>query len=179
MRTAIALAAVALLALGGCGDDGGSTKSKSDVTMIDWDLTKSHTIHDVDWPKPDLDAVSVKPRGEVRIRLPGGRTFEAAPGVIHEIFLRRDGDTLKDVQLNGTPLAPAAAHGLAVRWAGEFRLPRKPLDAWLDQNPGSAGQRQNAQASGPAKDHFAMVVKLLYSFNAERPAIPAFEFGWV
>ena len=62
----------ALLAPVSCGE---SESGSSDGAMIDWDLSVSHTIEDVDWPKPDLTAVEISPVDSVQVKLPDGRRF--------------------------------------------------------------------------------------------------------
>jgi hypothetical protein len=171
VRGWIALVAAAA-ALAGCGGDGGGATGK---TMIDWDLSHSHTTADVDWTQPDLDAVSIKPDGEVRIELPGGREFRAPAGQVHEVFLRRRGDTVVEVQLNGPSESVEDAHAVATGWAADWDLPRKPLDDYAKGGP----QAPNAQTSAAAKDGFAVAVKLLGGFSSERTAAAAFQFGWV
>jgi hypothetical protein len=176
VRAWIALVAAAL-ALAGCGGDGDGSDggSKNATTMIDWDLSHSHTTADVDWPQPDLDAASIKPDGAVRIKLPGGREFTARAGEVHEVFLRRRGETLVEVQLNGPSSSVEDAHAAAAGWADDWDLPQKPLDDFVKGGP----EAPNAQSSAPAKDGFAVAVKLLGGFGSERTAAAAFQFGWV
>jgi hypothetical protein len=66
----------------GCG---GSESESSEGTMIDWDLSTSHTTDDVDWPKPDLSAVEISPVESVRIRLPAGRRFAGGRELVHDV----------------------------------------------------------------------------------------------
>jgi len=43
---------------------------------IDWDLSKDHTVDQVNWPEQDLDipTTSIEPLDSVRIRLPGAKS---------------------------------------------------------------------------------------------------------
>ena len=67
-------AACLLLALTGCG---GSEPAEGDEAMIDWDLSSSHTVGDVDWQRR---LVWVEPTEEPgRSRWSGGRVCAAIP----------------------------------------------------------------------------------------------------
>jgi hypothetical protein len=170
------------LALAGCGGDGGGGAKMKSATMIDWDLSHSHTTSDVDWPKPDLDAVDVQPEGAVRIELPGGRTFEAADGELRHIYLKREGDTVTEVNIQTVPLDREAAHAQAVEWAGDWGLARRPLDDWASQT-GDGGYTPNATSAMPpgdrGPDRFGADVQLLHSFNEERPGIAELSLSWL
>jgi hypothetical protein len=151
--------------------------------MIDWDLSQTHTMADVDWPKPDLDAVDVQPDGAVHLRLPTGREFSADPGAIRHVFVKREGDTVNQIQLNTTPSSRADAHAQAVRWAKEWELPTKPLDDWYRSYADAKGQVPNALSTAPGKSvgpgGFGADVKILYSFDEEKPATASLELSWI
>ena len=72
MRALLVCVVLGLL-LAGCStyhaDDGG------DPTRIDWDLSRSHTMDDVHWPRsePVIDKADLRPVRSLRIRFPDGR----------------------------------------------------------------------------------------------------------
>jgi hypothetical protein len=184
MRAA-ALAAAAVLLVAGCGGDsesgGGSGKQS---TMIDWDLSKSHTMQDVDWPKPDLDSVDVQPEGEVRVRLPGGKEFSAEDGVIRHAFVTRKGNTVVEAQLNTSPRSRKEAYELATDWAGRYGFTRAPLEDWYEKSadvqPAEASKAltraPTGETIGPGGPEGA--VKILASSNQEKPWVVAFLMVW-
>ena len=100
--------------------------------MIDWNLSRSHTVDDVDWPKPGQSAVEISPVEQVRIELPEGRSFESDGDVVHDITLDRRERIVRNVQIDSHPRSAADAHELAVRWAQDWGLSREPLDRWRE-----------------------------------------------
>jgi hypothetical protein len=172
--------AVALTA--GCSSGGGGGDE-----MIDWDLSDSHTTADVDWPKPGQSAVQVEPVDSVRIRLPAGRAFEASDGV-RAVGLERKGDEVTTVQLDSEPQSTDDAYQLALRWAKEWDLPRRPLDDWYrDRRAGrergqedltstalaTAGPDERIGESGPVPS-----IRILHSFMDDRPSLVSLRFFW-
>jgi hypothetical protein len=170
------LAACALLALTGCG--GSEPASGEDQPMIDWDLSRSHTIDDVDWPKPDLSAVEISPVESVRIELPEGRSFASDGDVVHDVTLDRRDRVVRNVQIDSHPRSAADAHDLAVRWAEEWDLSREPLDRWRDGGTKtpvitSARREERIGESGPVP-----ALEIRNSFVDDRPALVSLQFYW-
>jgi hypothetical protein len=176
MRRTSLLAACLFLALIGCG--GSDSASGDDDAMIDWNLSSSHTMADVDWPKPDLSAVEISPVEQVRIALPDGRSFEADGDTVHDITLDRRDRIVRNLQIDSHPRSEADAHELAVRWAEEWGLSREPLDRWRDgaaKTPaitsGRPGERVGDDGPVPA-------VEIRNSFEDDRPALVSLQFYW-
>ena len=175
MRRTSTLVACLLLALTGCGSD---SAADDDEAMIDWDLSQSHTMDDVDWPKPDLSAVEISPVEEVRIALPDGRSFESDGDTVHDITLDRRGDNVRNVQIDSHPRSAAGAHELAVQWAEEWDLSRVPLDRWRDgaaKTPAITSGRpvERIGDGGPVP-----IVEIRNSFQDENPALVSLQFYW-
>jgi hypothetical protein len=125
-----ALCCAMLAAVPGCGDDDSS--SDGGGMTIDWDLSASHTIEDVNWPRDDLSAVVLDPVDSVSIRLPEGRRFEGDGELVHDVSLERRGRTVQTVQIDSHPTPDDDVYRLAVRWAEEWDLPTEPLAAWRE-----------------------------------------------
>jgi hypothetical protein len=175
MQRTTAFVAGLLLALAGCG---GSEPASGEGTVIDWNLSRSHTVGDVDWPKPDLSALEISPVDEVRIELPEGRSFESDGEVVHDITLDRRDRIVRNVQIDSHPRSAADAHELAVRWADRWGLSREPLDSWRDgatKTPviTSARRAQRIGDAGPLP-----AVEIRNSFDDERPALVSLSFYW-
>ena len=177
------LVALAVL-LSGCGGD--------EPKAIVWDLSDSHTSRDVDWPRPDLDAVLIEPIESVRIRLPGGEVFEAGDEV-QDIGMSRGvgGDVGRQVRImniDSHPRDTDEAHALGVRWARQLGVPTGPLDEWYEQRRADRERGEEDAAStalavdsslnlgGPNGPQPA--VRILYSFEDDRPSIVSLELGW-
>jgi hypothetical protein len=170
------LAACLLLALSGCG--GSDTASGDEDAMIDWDLSSSHTVDDVDWPKPDLSAVEISPVESVRIELPEGRSFEAEEGVVHDVTLDRRDRVLRNVQIDSHPRSEADAHELAVSWAEEWDLSREPLDRWRDGAAKTPAITSARPAERIGDDGPVPVVEIRNSFQDDNPALVSLQFYW-
>ena len=176
MRTFTALAASVMLALAACG--GSDPGSDDDATMIDWDLTDSHTVDDVDWPKPDLSAVEIAPVSSVKIALPEGRAFSEDGELVHDVTLDRREDVVRNLQIDSHPRSREEAHQLAVRWAGDWGLSREPLDEWRDGDTKtpvitSSPIEQRLGETGPLP-----TVEIRNSFRDDRPAMVSLQFYW-
>jgi hypothetical protein len=128
-RLTAVLCCAILAAVAGCGDD---DSSSSEGMTIDWDLSTSHTIEDVRWPRDDLSAVVLDPVKRVSIRLPEGRRFTGDGGLVHDVSLERNGRTVQTVQIDSHPRPDEDAYQLAARWAQEWGLPTEPLAAWRE-----------------------------------------------
>jgi hypothetical protein len=75
VRLVAVVAAVVAIAVAGCGpDDGPAVKA-------DWDLSSSHTMRDVHWSDPGIDALNLLPIESVHLRCPDGSVFAASSGI--------------------------------------------------------------------------------------------------
>jgi hypothetical protein len=175
MGRIISLVACVALALAGCG---GSDSASGDGTVIDWDLSRSHTVDDVEWPKPDLSAVEISPVDSVRIRLPEGRSFASDGDVVHDLTLDRRDQIVRGVQIDSHPRSTEDAHELAVRWAGEWGLSREPLDRWRDGDTKTPVITSSRREERIGDDGPLPTVEIRKSFVDERPALVSLEFYW-
>jgi hypothetical protein len=165
----------ATLAAAGCG---GSESESSEGTLIDWDVSTSHTTDDVDWPKPDLSAVEISPVESVRIRLPAGRRFAGGRELVHDVTLDRRGDLVRGLQVDSHPRTRDQAYELAGRRADEWNLSRKPFDEWREgarKTPvlSTARQGERIGDTGPIP-----TVEIRHSFEDERPALVSLQLYW-
>jgi hypothetical protein len=169
---------VAALLLGGCGGGG-----DDEATMIDWNLSKSHTTQDVDWPKPGQSAVQIESPESVHIRLPGDHEF-SANGDVGAVGLERRGDDLTTVQVDTEPLTAEDAYRLALQWARRWDIPTQPIQDWNERRrAGGDALTETVEAIpdpgttvGPGGPEPSL--KLLNSFNDDRPVIVSLRFFW-
>ena len=170
-RAAAVLVGAALAA--GCGGGG-------DAAVIDWDLTRSHTTADVDWPKPELDSTVIEPVESVRIRFPGGKTFASDGDVVHDVTLARESAQAEQVdyiQIDSHPRTSEDAYRLAVRWAEEWGLPREPLDDW-SKGGQAGGALTTATRAEAGPGGVIPAVEIRNSFEDERPSLVSLQFSW-
>ena len=125
MIRALGLLCVAVL-VAGCG--GG----EDDAMTVDWDLSRSHRVADVDWPRPELTATSFAPEGEVRIRLPEDVEVRAPAGEVHDVTMSREGDAVRVINLDSQRLSADDARALARRRADELDLQGQVRDGLDD-----------------------------------------------
>jgi hypothetical protein len=174
----IAAGIVAAVMLAGCGSDGDGGRA-----AIDWNLSTSHTPADVDWPEPGQSAVQIEAPASVRIRFPGGRSFSAASG-IQAVGLERQDDRVTAVQLDSAPMTPDDAYRLALDWAGRWELPRAPIKDWYRRHRTATPETfasveavpDPGTTVGPGGPEPSL--KILNSFNDDRPAIVSLRFFW-
>ena len=172
MRTAVALGLLALLLLSGCGDE---------PVDIDWDLTRSHTMADVTWPSPDLDATAIEEVGSVRIALPGEERVTAEPGLGRGVIMAREGEVVTEVAVTTGKRPVDEAAALARRYAEQFELPLEPIEEWRRKalrDPTATGFTADAGAplGGPGGPE--VTVELRFSFDREQPTVVGVVFGW-
>jgi hypothetical protein len=146
--------------------------------MIDWNLSRSHTVDDVEWPKPELSAVEISPVDSVRIRLPGGRSFASDGDVVHDITLDRRERIVREVQIDSHPRRADEAHELAVRWAGDWGLSREPLDRWREGDAKTPVITSLRREERLGEDGPLPTVEIRRSFIEELPALVSLEFYW-
>ena len=177
LGVAVLLVAAALPT--GCGSD--------EPAVIDWNLAESHTMEDVDWPRPDLDTVELAPVDSVRVRLPGGKAFTSNGDVVHDVTLERDERQVITVQIDSHARTTEDAYDLAVRWSEEWNLPRKPLDAWYEKRlDGRKQGREDIGSTAFSTRHDMTVgpggpipsVQIRFSFDEEKPSLVSLQFEW-
>lgn len=153
---------------------------------IDWDLSRSHTLADVDFPRPDLTANEIAPIDSVKIRLPGGKVFTGGDE-LHNVSLTRDRDVVTELQIDTKPLTTDEAYRVALRRADEWGLPRGPIEEWhrerlaqrergkedIDSTALSTVSGLTVGEGGPNPS-----LKILSSFVDDRPSIVSVRFFW-
>ncbi len=168
---ALACAVAFVLFLAGCGSDDRT------AMKLDWDLSQSHTMRDVDWPDPSIDATELRPIASVRIRFSGGRELHET-GAIRRVAIDRESERVSDVSLFSKPATVDDAYSLALRWCKEWRLPTKTIDDWH----AAGGKTFNMEAYDPkaklGPNDPSVSVTVLYSFEDDRPVIMSLSFFW-
>jgi hypothetical protein len=152
--------------------------------MIDWDLRQRPALDDVDWPKPDVTSVELKPVESVRIALPAGKTFAAKDG-IDAVYLDRDGKLVTSVAVHSKSLDTDGAFKLARDWASEFGLPIEPLEQWrrgrqsgeLDATAKTLTKGKPGATIGGG-DGPSPSVQIGSSTNEQRPSYVALQLYW-
>jgi hypothetical protein len=193
-RLACALVAAGL-AVGGCGDGNGKGNSNGNgeggtAEVIDWDLSRTHTTRDVDWPRPDIDAVEIRPVDSVRIELPGGQAFSDDGTIVHDVSLTRDGEHVTKVQIDSLPRTTEDAYELAIRWGREWGVPTDAIERWHHERvAGRERGEENLRSTAEAipdrgvtvgePDGPEPTVQIRYSFDDdERPSLVSLQFYW-
>jgi hypothetical protein len=170
MRALVAVVA-ALLLVAGCGSDDGTPMK------IDWDLSTSHTMQDVEWSDPAISSIEPRPLDSVRIRFSGGRELHETSGM-KKLALDRNGETVTELALHSDNLTADDAYELALRWARQWDLPTAKLDAWHAAGAKSYNIVAYDPKAKPAAGDPNVSLKILNSFNDERPFSVALDFFW-
>lgn len=154
--------------------------------MINWDLSDSHTLADVTWPRPDLELTEIRPIRSVAIRFPGGRVFKAGDE-LHDISMEREGPTVTYIQIDSHPRSTEETYRLASAWASDWGLPQEPLDRWHQARiAGRKRGNENIRSTTLTTEAGRRIapggpvpsVQIRYSFNQERPSLVSLQFYW-
>ena len=165
----------ALFLCGGCMND--------DPMTVDWDLSSSHTLDDVDWPADQRDstATAFEDLSGATIELPGGERFEAGEEV-EAILLERDGPNVTLAQINFEKQSLEGARDRARALAEEWDLPIEPLDPWYEEQieeHGGTDVTEPVQLIGPKGDGVQISADIRYSFNEAEPARVSLTVFWL
>jgi hypothetical protein len=178
VRAALAVVAVcaATLAAGcGGGNDGGGKPVKAD-----WNLSRSHTMHDVSWTDPNLDALNLQPIESVRLRFPDGSVFETASGITR-IGLTRNGEQLDEVSLFADPMTVDEAFAQAEKWARRYDLPLAPIQRWHASGGSVETRVVSYRPSGETLGHGGPqpTLEIIASAVDHKPAQVVLDFAWL
>jgi hypothetical protein len=170
MRARAGVVALALL-LAGCGADSG------EPMKIDWDLSRSHTMNDVAWPDPSADSIELRPIASARIRFSDDREINET-SAIRRVAVDREGQQIAELAIYSTPATVEDAYRLALRWCKLWKLPTTTIDEWH----AGGGEHFNVAAYNPRQqlgpNHPEPSVKVLSSFDDDRPVIMSLQFFW-
>jgi hypothetical protein len=173
--------------------------SEGTPNVIDWDFSESHRPADAGWDlseeerdDPDLDATQIESVTSVRIRLPGGRVFEAGDEV-RDIILGREGDLLDELQITFQEQTAEPAYERATALVREWGLDGRNIDEWFAEAKGKTGDEAAdidvsgafAEVLGPGPeagrigpDGPFVSVEIRYSFDDDRPWLVGYELLW-
>jgi hypothetical protein len=184
-----AIATLLLVVLAACGGE------EEQPVRIDWNLSREHTLDQVDWPEDRLDRVEaqIEPVASVRMELPGDEVFEMGEEAHDVILYRRNsvsrplpgaaGRVIEKIEVYTEPLTVDDAYRQAAGYVEQFGLPRAPLDDWRERR--RQGVEQATDRTTLADDSLSLgpdgpypLVELNYSSDDERPWVVSGVFYW-
>jgi hypothetical protein len=176
------MAALLAIAAGACSSEGNGA-------MLHWDLSKTHTLADIERERSG----GIDPVDSIRIELPGDRVFAAEGDVNDVVFLAPDAD-LAEVSIAFEAETAADAYARTQRFIEEWGLTLHPrVDEWWTHAQGVTGpaaaevDTSQISASAPeapeggrlgGPDGPYVSVSILYSFNDDRPFVVQFGIFW-
>lgn len=174
-RLASMLVACAIL-LAGCSVSGSES--------VTWDLRQSHTKADVGW-KDSADATERSKPMDLKILLPGGRTFSAH--VVGAYFDANSGGDLQTLGVYYPPTSLDDGYTEAKKVSKDWNLNTSGLEAWHQQvqqgrsqglpdsqEPFYVDMVGSSAAGGPVP-----VAKILNAADESHPFQLSFELQWV
>ena len=175
IRISSCLLAIVTLFSSGCG---------SDVPEhVDWDLSESHLPSDVGWePRSEMDGRVMEGVESVRIKLPGGKVFQADAD-IHDVTLGNEGELLTLVAVEFQPESVDDAYKRAAAFAQEWGAPIKSLETWYkrasrpNDDLTTTGLTQTEDSLGDRTGPF--IVIQLRPYSPETPALVSFQIQWL
>jgi hypothetical protein len=146
----------------------------------DWDLSSSHTMRDVDWGDPTIDALDVRPIESVRLRFPDDSVFEATSGITR-IGLTRNGDEVDEVRLFADPMTVDDAFQQAQTWAKAYDLPLAPIQGWHSSGGSVETRVVSYKPDGTPLGQGGPqpTLEIIGSAVDEKPAQVVLDFAWV
>ena len=144
-------------------------------TVLEWDLSRTHRIADIDWPA-ELARPQRFLEGEITLtlKLPEGRVLKLE---LADIRAERKDDQLSALVLrgHGQPLDKAVV--AAEKWMDQLALPRQDLDQWSED--ARSGDFRKSRVFASRNDLLpALSLEIKHSYDPERPWYLAWEIAW-
>lgn len=170
-------------------DDGDSADTVNDgaapAHAVDWDLSDSHRVDDVDWPaeRADRDLFTLQHGVDARIHLPQATVLEER---FKRVQVERsfEGDDVMTIEAVWPKRTLDDAHTLAQRVGDQFDLDLAGYQAWhRDQRQRLAEGRTliaETNANGPPLAPGGPVpsIRPLYSFDDDAPVSLLIQLYW-
>jgi hypothetical protein len=142
---------------------------------LQWDLSRSHRVEDVDWPA-DRAGTQRFLEGDIRLtlKLPG-RTLRAE---LADVRVERQGGEVTVLQLRGHPQTLDEVHAEVQKRMKEHDLPRRDLDQWY-QDAKSGDFRKDRTFATRRNDLVpALSLEVRHSYQEDRPWYLSWEVAW-
>lgn len=171
------------------GDDDSADKpdgaGSAPAHTVDWDLSASHRVGDVDWPasRADRDLFTLQHGVDARLRLPQGTVLEERFEDL-QVVRRDDTEVLRVIEAVWPKRTLDDAHALAQRVGDQFDLDLAGYQAWhRDQQQRLAEGRTliaETNANGPPLAPGGPVpsIRPLYSFDDDAPVSLLIQLYW-
>lgn len=144
--------------------------------VLDWDLSRSHRISDIDWPADQASPQRFW-KGDVQLtlKLPGGRVLRTD---LADMRAERKDDQIYVLSLRSHPQTLEQAYAEAEKRIAELELPRRDLDQWRRDVESGDFRKDRVFASRRNDLVPALSLEIRHSYNPERPWYLAWEIAW-
>jgi hypothetical protein len=152
------------------------TPSPAPRLVLNWDLSRSHRIADLDWPA-DLASNHRFWQGDIQLtaKLPGDRVLKAE---LADLRAERQGDELYVLELRGHPQSLEQALAEVEQRMKQFDLPRRDLDQWAADIRSGDFRKDRPFASRRNDLTPAVSLELRHAYHPERPWYLSWEIAW-
>jgi hypothetical protein len=142
--------------------------------VFQFDLSRSHNINDVAWPPGWKSELWVYDKDcRLQMKLPGDRTFDES---LKQLGVERAGDSVDAVRAHLPNMRLDEAYAQAKRLMSAWHFDDRAFEPWL--NAISKGEQDRTFQTMRNDLHPALVLKVLHSFNDEKPWFISFEAEW-
>ena len=152
-------------------------KQKAEPLVLEWDLSKSHTITDVGWSS-DITGDFYTRHDDILMTLvlPGGKIFKERI-VAFDVY-RRDRETISSIKLQTPNKTADEAYQDAKRLIDYWNLDNKNLDEWYRNRKQEISEIDHRFESIRNDTNPALAVRILNSFDDEKPWFISFEISF-
>jgi hypothetical protein len=152
------------------------TRSPAPRIVLEWDLSRSHRITDVDWPA-DLASNDRFWRGDIQltVKLPGDRVLKTE---LADARAERRGDELYVLELRGHPQTLDQVVAEVEQRLKQFDLPRRELDQWVADIRSGDFRKDRTFASRRNDLTPALSLEVRHAYHPERPWYLSWEIAW-
>jgi hypothetical protein len=152
------------------------TRSPAPRLVLDWDLSRTHRIADLEWPA-DLASNHRFWQGDIQLtlKLPGDRVFKSE---LADLRAERRGDEIYVLQLRGHPQTLDQTLAEVEQRLKQFDLPRRDLDQWVADVRSGDFRKDRTFASRRNDLTPAVSLEVRHSYNPERPWYLSWEIAW-
>jgi hypothetical protein len=137
-----------------------------------FDLSRSHTIKDVNWPAGHRSELLVYDDCDIRLKVTPDQVFSAR---LHQVVITRSGEVIQEISMKFADMTAEAAYVQARELAVAWNLDDRRLDVWR-ANARTADGEVFETIRNDVLPRISLSIR--HSFDESRPWFVMFKFAW-